>query len=339
MKENVIVNNNGSNKKKLIILYIILGLSVGAMAFFAIVLALEIHNTRQGEEFYDSVSIDIIPRPVRTSAIEEPTAGHDDPGVPPIEDETNDPGVTTDIITTTEPETATEPIIETTERPASAATATPAQRPGRPSGAHIPVPTERVAAPAPQKPLSIVDFGAMRRDFPDIVAWVQSPGTVINYPVVQTTDNEFYLTRLPDKSKNSMGSVFLDYRNSNDFSDQHILLYGHDMKSGNIFGTLRHYADQAYYEKHYSIFFFTPGGDYEVMLLAGYVLDSAVTSPPLGFSNERHFNQYIDDIRERSFFKSNVQVSYGDRLVFFCTCARGGPKSERLVIVGKLVGI
>ena len=181
-----------------------------------------------------------------------------------------------------------------------------------------------------------VDFDPLKEMFPDIVAWISSPGTVIDYPVMQANDNCFYLSRLPDGTHNKMGSIFLDYRNSADFSDSNILIYGHDMNSGDMFGTLRNYANQSFYEEHYRMFIYTPERDYELILFAGYILDSSVETPPMGFRSEEAFDDYIADIKQRSIFISDVTASYGDRLVFLCTCT-GRTRDERLIIVGKLV--
>jgi len=183
----------------------------------------------------------------------------------------------------------------------------------------------------------VVDFDALRETIPNIVGWILSEGTVINYPIVQGVDNDFYLNHLPNGARNAMGSIFLDYRNAYDFSSQTMLIYGHNMASGDKFASLRHYTGQQFFENHSSMFIFTPEQNFELMLIAGYNIDSSVEHPPMGFANEGEFTRFIADLRQRSFFRSNVQVEYGDQLVFLATCIYSGDSPWRRIIVGKLV--
>jgi len=189
---------------------------------------------------------------------------------------------------------------------------------------------------------SFIDFSAVCQPYPDTVAWLQSAGTVINYPVMQTDDNDFYLGHLPDKSSNRMGSIFLDFRNKADFSEQNIFIYGHDMASGDMFGSLSNYLNQRYFEQFFSMYLFTPTADYNILLFAGYVLDSAYEVPPMSFRDQDDFEQYIAEISSRSVFQSSVSVSYDDRLVFLCTCTPNSVMAAptgRFILVGKLVKI
>ena len=195
--------------------------------------------------------------------------------------------------------------------------------------------------PTPPDPvvehIPFIDFTSMGETIPDIVGWLQSYGTVINYPVVHGSDNDFYLSHLPDKSKNKLGAIFLDYRNSADFSDKNILIYGHNMGSGDMFGSLKSYTEQGYFEQHSSMLLFTPNADYKLVLYAGYILDSAYELPPIHFNDQADFDAYISDITSRSLFKSDAEVSFGDQLVFLCTCTPSRLKSERFIIVCNLV--
>jgi len=187
---------------------------------------------------------------------------------------------------------------------------------------------------------SFIDFETVCQHYPDTVAWLQSAGTVINYPVMKGSDNEYYLGHLPDKTSNRIGSIFLDFRNQADFSEQNIFIYGHNMASGDMFGSLANYVNQSYYEQNFSMYLFTPTADYSIHLFAGYIVDSAYEVPPMSFRDQSDFEQYISELNSRSVFKSDVPVSYDDRLVFLCTCTPSSlmaSSSGRFVLVGKLV--
>jgi len=194
-----------------------------------------------------------------------------------------------------------------------------------------PVTVEQESAVA----IPLMDFESKRETLPYIVAWIHSEGTVINYPIVQGNDNEYYLSRLPDGSRNSIGSIFLDYRN--DFSDDNIMIYGHNMRSGDMFGSFRHYTNQDYFERHPCMSIFTPTHNFTLLLFAGYIFDSSVEVPPMSFGDSDEFERYISNIKSRSIFTSDIDAEFGDKIAFLCTCTESGSKHERLVIVGKLL--
>jgi len=185
----------------------------------------------------------------------------------------------------------------------------------------------------------LIDFDAMTEEIPDIIGWIQSEGTPINFPIVQGRDNFFYLNHLPNRQRNHLGSIFMDYRNAPDFTNLITKIYGHNTPNGTMFGTLRQYSSQQFFEDHHSMFIFTPDQNYELVLFAGYTLDSAFEVPPMSFANSESFYEFIDNIRRRSIFSSELEITFGDRLVLLATCTSGGLESERLIIVGKLVNI
>jgi len=181
-----------------------------------------------------------------------------------------------------------------------------------------------------------VDFEALELLFPGIVGWIRLDGTLIDYPVMQYTDNDFFLTRLPDGTAHRSGSIFLDYRNSSDFSDKSILIYGHESRPQDMFGALKNYREQAFYDSHPVLYLHTPQKDYMIVLFAGYLLDSQNEQPPLHFDSDGDFLDYIGHLKSISFFSSDVMVGADDRIVSLCTCAYDF-NDARLVITGVLV--
>jgi len=181
-----------------------------------------------------------------------------------------------------------------------------------------------------------VDFEALDERFPGIKAWIMLEGTDLDYPLMQTNNNYFYLGHLPDGTRQRSGSIFLDFRNKEDFSDKNILIYGHESRTGEMFGSLKNYRNQAFYEANPIMYIFTPEKDYQLVLIAGYLLDSGVEVPPMRFSNDDAFLAHISDIKRRSFFKTNVEVGPDDQIVSLCTCAYDYTNA-RFIVVGKLI--
>jgi len=181
-----------------------------------------------------------------------------------------------------------------------------------------------------------VDFAALNDVYPGIVAWIKLEGTPLDYPIMQTDNNYFFLSHLPDGTKHRSGSVFLDYRNSPDFSDKNSCLYGHWSRSDDMFGVLKNYRNQAFFDENPVIHIYTPEADFELVLFAGYLVDSGVEQPTIKFRDDEHFMGYIKDKTRRSFFKSDVEVTADDRIVSLCTCAYDYTNA-RFIVVGKLV--
>ena len=89
------------------------------------------------------------------------------------------------------------------------------------------------------------------------MAWLYSPDTRINYVVAQGEDNDYFLHRLLSGGDAKEGTLFVDFRNSPDFTDSNTIIYGHNMKSGAMFGTLANYAKEDYYKDHKNIILYT----------------------------------------------------------------------------------
>lgn len=197
--------------------------------------------------------------------------------------------------------------------------------------------TEEDDAPAaPTGPLSEVDFDALRVTCPDIVGWIEIPGTVIDYPIVQGEDNIFYLKHLPDGTANVNGSIMMDQVNSPVFADDVTILHGHHMRSGAMFGDLDEYEREAYYLEHPMMRLYTPAGDYDVAIFAAYSVDGATFAYPTVFSGREGFEAFLHRARTRSYFQTDVEVEYGDRILMLSTCAYAY-ENERFLVVGKIL--
>jgi len=195
---------------------------------------------------------------------------------------------------------------------------------------------EREPQQAYPAPIPVMDFAGIASGFPSVVAWIVLENTVINYPIVQGDDNAFYLTHLPNGQPHQMGSIFMDYRNSPDFSDKNTLIYGHNMASGDMFAILKHYRSQAFFETHQTMTIMTPQGSYTLVLFAAYVMDSAMETVPIHFDDNLAFEAFVIEAMQRSDFYADVDVTDSDRIVTLVTCVDAGPVSYRYVVVGRL---
>ena len=156
----------------------------------------------------------------------------------------------------------------------------------------------------------------------------------MNYPIVQGDDNDYYLKRLLDGSWNSAGTIFADCRNSYDFSDFNTIVYGHNMKNKSMFGTLKKYTKQDYYNEHPFWYLTTLDKKYKVELVAGYVTPNNSNIYALEKTKEERDRLLAESIKN-SIFTSNIKVNENDRLISFSTCSYEY-KNARFVLLGVL---
>ena len=180
-----------------------------------------------------------------------------------------------------------------------------------------------------------VDFAALGDVNEDIVAWLYGEGTVLNYPVVKGEDNSYYLSHLFDGSDNASGCLFLDSRNSSDFSDDNTIIYGHNMKNGTMFAFINQYQEQSYYDQHPSMFLLTPNGNFEVHLFAGFLEDVNGNAWQRAFQNENEKIKWLEEARNASTFVSDTIPSKEDKIVTFSTCSNAS-EDVRYVLMGVL---
>lgn len=113
-----------------------------------------------------------------------------------------------------------------------------------------------------------VDFDALRQKNEDVVAWLRIPDTNIDFPVMKANDNQFYLSRDFEKNYAITGGIFLDYRNSGDFSDDFSIIYGHRMSSGRMFSDVGKFEDREFFAQHPKAVLYVPGQKYELKFVA-----------------------------------------------------------------------
>ena len=177
-----------------------------------------------------------------------------------------------------------------------------------------------------------------------LIGWVKIDDTIIDYPVMQTVNNEYYLNHNFNQEEDRNGCIFMDYQCDVVKGCDNMILYGHHMKSGKMFGTLNKYSEEAYYEEHPIIQFDTiyEKGKYQVM----YVFRSKVYSEEdvtfkyyqfINATSEMEFNSYLNEMAELSLYDTGITASYGDKLLTLSTCDYQ-EKKGRFVVVAKKIG-
>ncbi len=164
----------------------------------------------------------------------------------------------------------------------------------------------------------------------DIVAWIEIEGSKINYPVLQGTDNDFYMTHTHEKKYSKDGSLFLDKDYDWNKPSENLLIYGHNnIGSTEMFVDLIQYKEEEFYKTHKTIRFTTNQEDAEYEIIAVFLSRVYYKSEKDVFryyyfvdaENEQEFNEYVQNSKEASLYNIDATAEYGDQLLTLSTCS------------------
>lgn len=185
-----------------------------------------------------------------------------------------------------------------------------------------------------------VDWASLRAVNPDIVAWVKIPDTAIDYPVVQATDNDYYLHHAFNRDTSSSGCPFLDAGNSSDLLDNNSFIYGHNMRNGSMFHDLSKFTDNDYFSSHPYVYIATPDGGSKRYRCVGSLLihgDEQVCQ--LQFNSKADYQSYLAGLLDRcETMAPGVSASAVTRTVVLSTCSYQFDAARTLVICVEVDG-
>ena len=208
-----------------------------------------------------------------------------------------------------------------------------------------PAPTPQTAdepAPTPfvsEIPLEI-DWNMLRSINPDIVGWLYCPGTIINYPVVQASNNDFYLNHGFDRQSNTSGALFVDMDSALGVVQSNYIIYGHNMKDNSMFGTFKEYMDERYLSENPTMYYLTPNVCYRVDLFGLHIVEGTIDNYPVFFGSLTEYQSYIDRISSGFYWFKRELQSTDYQLMTLSTCtSAAGYSDARLVLHGVMVPI
>ncbi len=199
-----------------------------------------------------------------------------------------------------------------------------------------------------------VDLESLREENDDVIGWIYIPDTNVNFPLLQGEDNEQYLYQSYEKEYLTAGSIFLDYRCSDDFSDGNTVIYGHNMHNGSMFGKLKKYASEDYRDAHPYIYIMKADGSwnkyeviayfvadvmgpvYELPLAASSAADAA-SGELTGASMTSEFRELAQTIADSNAYSGDVELAPGDKLITLSTCTQDSRNDARNVLIARLL--
>ena len=170
----------------------------------------------------------------------------------------------------------------------------------------------------------------------DVIGWIILDDTRIDYPVVQYENNTYYLNRDYNGEYYSGGSIFLDYRNSNEFEDDYSILYGHNLYYKGMFSDIVNYDDTEYFNTHLSGTLYLKNGKYEIDILAYSVINAFNQVPyDLYFNKNKNNHKIIEYFKKSSKIFTKEKVNDTDKLLLLSTCSSTSSE-ERMILLTRL---
>lgn len=181
-----------------------------------------------------------------------------------------------------------------------------------------------------------VDFNDLKNINPSTIGWIQVNGTNINYPFVQTNDNKYYLNHSFNKSKNSAGWVFMDYRNNISVLDKNTIIYAHGRLDNTMFGSLKNILTSGWLnnKNNYIVKLSTEYENNLWQVFSIYKIKTTNDYLQISFISNESFLEFTNKLIKRSNFNFNTKVNENDKILTLSTCYN---EKEKVVLHAKLI--
>lgn len=182
-----------------------------------------------------------------------------------------------------------------------------------------------------------VNFKNLLARNPDTVGWIQVKGTNINYPIVQTINNDYFLNHAFDKTKNDASWVFMDYRNNSTNFDQNTIIYAHSRYNGTMFGSLKNILNSSWYtnKNNYIIRLSTPTENTMWQVFSAYTIEKENYHITPNFNTIEEYNQFLNTLKVRSSVSFSATVNSNDKILTLSVCKDNF--GSRVVMHAKLI--
>lgn len=182
-----------------------------------------------------------------------------------------------------------------------------------------------------------VDFKALREKNPDTVGWLYVGSCGISYPIVQGEDNDYYMNHTFEGTVNSSGAIIMDYRDDKYLKDWNTFIYGHNMKNGSMFGSLKKLLkDETLYDSDPYIYIYLPGYIYRYKIFS-YYKDEPDSKMYWTADTLQEYRQYIRDALSLSVRDLGVETSEENNMVTLVTCSGSGAGKMRFFVHGEFI--
>ncbi len=195
------------------------------------------------------------------------------------------------------------------------------------------VTTRTTGEPLPANP---VDFAYWQERNPDIYAWIEIPGTVVDYPVLCASDESdfFYLNHNVDRGASAAGSIYSEKKNGRALSDRNTILYGHNQADHSMFGELYYFERKEFFDTHKEFYIYTPGHKLTYTVFAAYEYDDRHLLNSFNYHDDAVWASYLEQAQNPKSMKvmtRDMDLKLTDRIVTLSTCTDFNPNARYLV--------
>jgi len=189
---------------------------------------------------------------------------------------------------------------------------------------------------APAVPTVQPRFTDLLEQNDDVIGWILIPNTKVDYPVAQSKNNDYYLHRDLNRKKSEPGTLFMDYRNSGDATDRHAVIYGHNMKNGTMFGSLRLFKKKEFYADNRRFTYSTLYEDTQWEIFSAYISPPTLDLIQTDFEDDTDFMAFITGRQKKSMYPTDLTLKPTDKILTLITCTYEIPDGRFVIHARKV---
>ena len=183
-------------------------------------------------------------------------------------------------------------------------------------------------------------FDSLKRRNKDMMGWITIDNTNIDYPIVYCDDNSYYLTHAFDGTYNRTGSIFVDFRDSQNFDDNYnTVIYGHNLTVGTMFSQLDKFFTKSFFNENRRIYIYTEKGIYVYETFCVTKVNVNLNYTKVDFATPNEFVEFCYSMKQRSVYKTDTHFTGNDRIITLSTCTNAHNAAERYCVMAKLVEV
>lgn len=183
--------------------------------------------------------------------------------------------------------------------------------------------------------MNAINLSALREQNEDVIGWISIPDTPIDYPLMYSGDNEFYLNHTWEKERNFAGAIFLEQFCKTDLSDFHTIIYGHRMENDTMFTSLKYYDSQQYWEEH-PYLYLSDGTAHRYEIFSAYKAHVVSDTYRLEMTEDDTKQLFLDHCIDSSVIETGIVPTANDRIVTLSTCDETFKGDYRWVVHARL---
>lgn len=182
-----------------------------------------------------------------------------------------------------------------------------------------------------------IDIEKLENENSDIVGWIYIDNTQVNYPLLKDDNNDYYLKSTYNNIYSDFGSIFIDYRCSDNLEDSNTIIYGHNTKNGSMFGSLKKYKSSDYLSEHRYVYIIKKDIAYKYEIVSAQTVKTDDPVYTLNFTSADEHIKWYEEVLSRSEFTADPSgFTDEDKTITLSTCTTGD-ENERFTVVAKLI--